>query len=54
MKLINNLLSGKKDKDALKLRFIKKENIWHVTKGYAIMYMGDKDQCEKYLSHMTA
>ncbi len=53
MKFLSELLTGKKQSESLKLKFDKKDNIWHVTKGYAIMYMGNRDQCEKYLNHMT-
>jgi len=49
-----NLLSklfGSNQKSGLKLKFSKASNQWQVFKDMTIMYVGEKEQCEKYLEN---
>ncbi|MEP5611509.1 MAG: hypothetical protein ABJP45_04635 [Cyclobacteriaceae bacterium] len=49
-----NLLStlfGSGQKSSLKLKFSKASDQWQVFKGMTIMYVGEKEQCEKYLEN---
>jgi len=51
MSILNSFFSNPANSTTLKLRFSKKENVWRVTKGYDIMYMGEKQQCKSYMQH---
>ncbi len=53
MKLISALFS-KSSRDKLKLQFIKHENTWYVLRDGHILYIGDKDKCQKYMEYARA
>ena len=52
MEFLQNLLFRKKD--GLYLKYDKNEDYWTVKKAGSILYLGTKEQCEKYLSHHTS
>lgn len=52
MSIIKSLFSKKNNPNDLKLRFSKRENNWRVTKGHAIMYLGDEEQCKNYMNNI--
>ncbi len=49
MNFLNNLFNTQRDK--LVLKYNKQEDNWFVEKAGSILYLGTKEQCNKYLSH---
>ncbi|MEP1097517.1 MAG: hypothetical protein ABJG78_20540 [Cyclobacteriaceae bacterium] len=50
MNLLSKLFNSSQ-KSGLKLKFSKASDQWQVFKGMTIMYVGDKEHCEKYLEN---
>ncbi|MEL7147727.1 MAG: hypothetical protein AAFO69_15235 [Bacteroidota bacterium] len=50
--LITKIL-GKKNHNKLKLKFEKAEDTWYVMQGHRILYIGEKQMCEMYMSHFS-
>ena len=52
MKFLKKWISGKKDPNGFRLAYSKEDKTWHVMKGFEIVYIGEKDKCQRYLNHM--
>jgi len=52
MNIFKLFFSNQDSDDSFTLRFSKTENRWRVMKGFSIMYVGNKIQCENYMKNM--
>ncbi len=52
MKFLKQLFNQNDHPSGFKLQFIKSEATWHVLKGQAIVYIGTKEMCQRYLKHV--
>ena len=51
MQFLKKLLFQDTTVDGLKLMFDKQEQYWKVKQDGSVVYLGTKEQCEKYISH---
>lgn len=53
MNFLKSLIFGENQSDTYTLKFSKNYNAWYVKKDYSILYIGQKDKCELFISNMS-